>query len=84
MDIRRSKYSENEQIVVTDEGSEEFLIKTDKALESRRLNESIVYNLVQKIDTIEGMKTSYYQGLVGENSVTSFAKYYIHSYRIEL
>ena len=84
MDIRRSKYSENEQIVVTDEGSEEFLIKTDKALESRRLNESIVYNLVQKIDTIEGMKNSYYQSLVGESTITSIAKYYVHSYSIEL
>ena len=79
MDIRKKKYDQDEKQITTDKGEQEYWIQTDKVLENRRVNESIIFNLVQKISTIESMKHEYYKSLTEQVGVSVLIKYYIHS-----
>jgi hypothetical protein len=84
MDIRKSKTPEIEQTGKNDEATEDFLIKTDDVIESRRMNESIIFNLVQKVRTIEDMKSAFLQTkTVHESSVFMYLSSYIHTGSIE-
>lgn len=61
MDIRKTQGENTERVQRSESGYADFLIKIDSATESRLLNESVVYNLVQKTRSIEEMKALYYK-----------------------
>lgn len=81
MDIRKSKVSEiAEKSITNDEAASDFLIKTDSVTESRRMNESIIFNLVQRIKTIEEMKIDYNKTRnIYENSIANYLGSYVHT-----
>ena len=81
MDIRKSNVPDIvEENLTNDEAASDFLIKTDSVTESRRMNESIIFNLVQKIKTIEEMKIDYNKTRnVYESVIANYLGSYVHT-----
>ena len=81
MDIRKSKVPETaEKSLTNDEAASDFLIKTDSVTESRRMNESIIFNLVQRIKTIEDLKIEYNKSRnIYESSFVMYLSSFIHT-----
>lgn len=79
MDIRKTKPITIEKKIIKDNLEEEYQIKTDSLLENRRINESIIFNLVQKIQTFEEIRFSYFKTVTSLTNSTYALRSKIHS-----
>lgn len=78
MDIRKTQVSDIDKTVVTNDGEIDFMIKMDSITQSKKIKESIIYNLVQKFQTIEEMKMAYTDHMI-KSSDSLLLNTYIHS-----
>lgn len=74
MDIRKTDPT---SAIVTNEGERNFLISTDKIIESKKMKESLIFNLVRKLELSEEMKKNYYSNIASAKSI--YISSYIHS-----
>ncbi len=81
MDTRKKKILQNtveETEVLDDFNKIGYLIPVDKIHESEKLMESLIYNLVNKLDSMDSMNSVYNKKLIETKSYPDWIKYYVH------
>lgn len=74
MDIRKTDPT---SFIVTDEGETKFLISPEKITDSKKMKESLIFNLVRKLELSQEMKKAYYSNIASAKSI--YMSSYIHS-----
>lgn len=74
MDIRKADPT---SFILTDEGETKFLIPSEKIIDSKKMKESLIFNLVRKLELSQDMKKTYYSNIASAKSI--YISSYIHS-----
>lgn len=59
--------------------NQNYLIPIEKIQEEKAFKEALIFNIVKKLDSMNGMKRTYDEQLLEKETWPSFLKYYIHT-----